>query len=106
MFETAKTTQEEVVHAITAGSWPTFPGWHDRRSSTHDERPRPSVPTQPIDPTAAQLGPVPARARRRDGASGTLSGYVRLWWQGVRAGELGTLPIIVGLIVIFRSSSS
>ncbi len=26
---------------------------------------------------------------------------MRLWWQGVRAGELGSLPIIVGLIVIF-----
>jgi D-xylose transport system permease protein len=26
---------------------------------------------------------------------------MRLWWNGVRAGELGSLPIIVGLIVIF-----
>jgi D-xylose transport system permease protein len=25
---------------------------------------------------------------------------MRLWWQGVRAGELGTLPIIVGLVLI------
>jgi D-xylose transport system permease protein len=25
---------------------------------------------------------------------------VRLWWQGIRAGELGSLPIIVGLVVI------
>jgi D-xylose transport system permease protein len=32
--------------------------------------------------------------------SETLSGYVRLWWQGVRAGELGTLPIILGLVLI------
>ena len=31
----------------------------------------------------------------------TLGGYVRLWLQGVRAGELGSLPIIVGLVVIF-----
>ena len=30
----------------------------------------------------------------------TLSGYVRLWWQGVKYGELGSLPIIVGLGVI------
>jgi D-xylose transport system permease protein len=30
----------------------------------------------------------------------TLSGYVRLWWQRVRAGELGSLPIIVALVVI------
>jgi D-xylose transport system permease protein len=32
--------------------------------------------------------------------SETLSGYARLWWQGVRAGELGTLPIIIGLVLI------
>jgi D-xylose transport system permease protein len=53
------------------------------------------------DPTAAQVGHVPGGApvdERRE--SETLSGYVRLWWQGVRAGELGTLPIIVGLILI------
>ncbi|HXV35209.1 MAG TPA: hypothetical protein VD769_14475 [Gaiellaceae bacterium] len=31
----------------------------------------------------------------------TLSGYARTWWQGVRGGELGSLPIIVGLVVIF-----
>jgi D-xylose transport system permease protein len=30
----------------------------------------------------------------------TLSGYASRWWQGVRAGELGSLPIIVGLVVI------
>jgi D-xylose transport system permease protein len=30
----------------------------------------------------------------------TLSDYVRLWWQRVRGGELGSLPIIVALIVI------
>ena len=30
----------------------------------------------------------------------TLGGYLRLWWQGVKYGELGSLPIIVGLGVI------
>jgi D-xylose transport system permease protein len=30
----------------------------------------------------------------------TLAAYARRWWQGVRAGELGSLPIIVGLVVI------
>src|ERR687892_2198922 len=30
----------------------------------------------------------------------TLSGYVRLWWQRVRGGELGSLPIIVALVLI------
>ncbi len=24
--------------------------------------------------------------------------YVRRWWSGVRGGELGSLPIIVGLL--------
>ena len=53
------------------------------------------------DPTAAPVGHVPGGApvdERRE--SETLSGYARLWWQGVRAGELGTLPIVVGLILI------
>jgi D-xylose transport system permease protein len=34
----------------------------------------------------------------------TLGGYLRLWWQGVTYGELGSLPIIIGLgfiVVIF-----
>ena len=30
----------------------------------------------------------------------TFSGYVHTWWQGVKYGELGSLPIIVGLGVI------
>jgi D-xylose transport system permease protein len=54
-----------------------------------------------VDPTAAPIVPVPGGApvdERHESA--TLSGYVRLWWQGVRAGDLGTLPIIVGLVVI------
>jgi D-xylose transport system permease protein len=54
-----------------------------------------------VDPTAAPVERVPAGApvdERHE--SETLSGYLRLWWQGVRAGELGTLPIIIGLVVI------
>jgi D-xylose transport system permease protein len=34
---------------------------------------------------------------------------VRGWWQGVRGGELGSLPIIIGLIIIaivFQSQNS
>jgi D-xylose transport system permease protein len=53
------------------------------------------------DPTAAPVGHVPGGApvdERHE--SETLAGYSRLWWQGVRAGELGTLPIIVGLVLI------
>ncbi len=30
----------------------------------------------------------------------TLSGYLRRWWERVRAGDLGSLPIVVGLVVI------
>jgi D-xylose transport system permease protein len=53
------------------------------------------------DPTAAGVGRVPGGAPVDEKhESETLSGYARLWWQGVRAGDLGTLPIIVGLVVI------
>ena len=55
-----------------------------------------------IDPTAAQVGLVPAGATvDTEGTSSTVKGYMRLWWQGVRAGELGSLPIILGLVLIF-----
>jgi D-xylose transport system permease protein len=30
----------------------------------------------------------------------TFAGYLGRWWQGVKAGQLGSLPIIVGLVVI------
>ncbi|MEX2203558.1 MAG: ABC transporter permease [Actinomycetota bacterium] len=33
-------------------------------------------------------------------ADQTLSVYVRRWWQKVRGGDLGSLPIVVGLVVI------
>jgi D-xylose transport system permease protein len=33
-------------------------------------------------------------------ASETISAYVRRWWTDVKSGELGSLPIIVGLIII------
>ena len=53
------------------------------------------------DPTAAPVGRVPGGAQVDERhESETLSGYLRLWWQGVKAGELGTLPIIIGLILI------
>ncbi|MGH3036553.1 MAG: sugar ABC transporter permease, partial [Gaiellaceae bacterium] len=52
--------------------------------------------------TAGRLGPTPGGAPVDErGESQTLSGYARIWWQGVRAGELGSLPIVVGLILIF-----
>jgi D-xylose transport system permease protein len=33
-------------------------------------------------------------------ATETLSAYARRWWSNVRGGELGSLPIVVGLIII------
>ena len=34
-------------------------------------------------------------------AEGTsIGGYARRWWTGVRSGDLGSLPIVVGLVVI------
>jgi D-xylose transport system permease protein len=54
------------------------------------------------DPTAASVGRVPGVPPVDEKhESETLSGYLRFWWQGVRAGELGTLPIILGLVLIF-----
>jgi D-xylose transport system permease protein len=44
---------------------------------------------------AEQPPPAPA-APSRD----TVSAYARRWWVDVKAGELGSLPIVVGLIVI------
>ena len=37
---------------------------------------------------------------RDERSSDTLSGYLHVWWQGVKYGELGSLPIIAGLVVI------
>ena len=51
--------------------------------------------TAGADPTAAVVAEPTAEQTQ------TLSGYFRAWWQGVRGGELGSLPIILGLVVIF-----
>ncbi len=43
----------------------------------------------------------PAGAPVRDeGPTGSLSAYIREWWQSVKYGELGSLPLIVGLVLI------
>jgi D-xylose transport system permease protein len=52
------------------------------------------------DPTAARVAPVAADALADEVSGANLSGYARLWWQGIRAGELGSLPIILGIGVI------
>jgi D-xylose transport system permease protein len=61
---------------------------------------RPVDPDTSGDPTAARVEPVAADALADDVSAASFGGYVRLWWQGIRAGELGSLPIIVGLLVI------
>jgi D-xylose transport system permease protein len=53
-----------------------------------------------LDPTAARVAPVAADALADEVSGANLSGYARLWWQGIRAGELGSLPIILGIGVI------
>ena len=47
------------------------------------------------DPTA-----VDPEEQRRDVERTTVADYARGWWQRVRAGDLGSLPIVVGLILI------
>jgi D-xylose transport system permease protein len=45
--------------------------------------------------------PLPPATPEDEGASAeTLAGFAQRWWQGVQAGELGSLPIILGLGVI------
>ena len=61
---------------------------------------RPGDADTTADPTAARVEPVAADALADDVSAASFGGYVRLWWQGIRAGELGSLPIIVGLVVI------
>ena len=46
------------------------------------------------------MEPVAADALADDVSAASFGSYLRLWWQGIRAGELGSLPIIVGLMVI------
>lgn len=53
------------------------------------------------DPAAAAAELAARRPGGEELSPDTLSGYLRLWWQGVRVGELGSLPIFVGLVVIF-----
>jgi len=57
----------------------------------------PDTPSAPSDTTDAA---VPPPADQATGTVPTLAVYVRDWWQRVRGGELGSLPIIVALIII------
>jgi len=56
-----------------------------------------------FDPTASAVADAlpPAPPPGEQGAAQeTLAGFAQRWWQGVRTGELGSLPIIVGLVAI------
>ena len=44
--------------------------------------------------------PPPVDVESSAPAAQTLSAYARRWWANVRGGELGSLPIVVGLIII------
>jgi D-xylose transport system permease protein len=57
-------------------------------------------PSVPPAVTADVEEPPTPRPPEGRAAQETLAGFARRWWQGVKAGELGSLPIIVGLAVI------
>ena len=81
-FNTKETTQREVVEAITAGKLSTVPGQEDAEVDAAMSAITPPLPTPAAAPTA------------------TLGAYAKRWTENVRGGELGSLPIIVGLLVI------
>jgi D-xylose transport system permease protein len=58
--------------------------------------------TAPVDTSDASPAGIPGAPNE------SLSDFARRWWTGVRSGELGSLPIIVGLIlivIIFQSQN-
>jgi D-xylose transport system permease protein len=57
----------------------------------------PGTGVEPRDEAAVAVDETGQPVRASDQ---TLSGYVRRWWQKVRGGDLGSLPIVVGLVVI------
>jgi D-xylose transport system permease protein len=66
---------------------------------TVDPRTAPEVGGADVVGPEDELPPA-APAVSFDTTPDTLGGYLHRWWQGVRAGELGSLPIIVGLVII------
>jgi D-xylose transport system permease protein len=48
---------------------------------------------------ATPPAPTPAPSKG-EGLQGGIGAYARRWWSDVRAGELGSLPIIIGLVII------
>ena len=79
-FRRKETNQQEVVEAITAGQLSKVPGSAGgRRMSTVAAPPAPDPSTAAATPSAQ---------------------YARRWWTDVKSGELGSLPIVVGLLII------
>jgi D-xylose transport system permease protein len=63
--------------------------------------------------SGVETAPDPTAASAAHGASSpegaTLRDYAAGWWRGVRGGDLGSLPIVIGLIIIaivFQSQNS
>jgi D-xylose transport system permease protein len=54
-----------------------------------------------VSDPAIQAAELPRRPGGDEPSPETLSGYVHLWLQGVRSGQLGSLPIVVALVIIF-----
>jgi len=50
--------------------------------------------------TTGEAAPPEVAPGSDETSAATLSAYLQLWWQGVKYGELGSLPIIAGLGVI------
>jgi D-xylose transport system permease protein len=62
-----------------------------------------STATPPIETSDAAPAGVPGAPNE------TIGEFARRWWSGVRSGDLGSLPIIVGLVliaIIFQSQNS
>ena len=86
-YKRTDVTQTQVVEAITAGKLSKVPGRRRRGDRMSTTAPAP-VEGGPGAPAAAAVGPQ------------SLGEYARGWWIGVKSGELGSLPIVVGLIII------
>ena len=99
LFETAKTNQEEVVHAITAGKLTHVPGMADAAvEDMTTERPD-TTPEVEVGPgvSATEL---PALGTGPSTAQESVAAYLSRRWEAIRGGELGSIPIVIGLVVI------
>ena len=68
----------------------------DETTAAHDT----SDATAVQDETASELAESAGQRRAPDLSDAGVGEYVRAWWQRVKAGDLGQLPIIVGLLLI------